>query len=284
MQHIGPLRCLPGGKAAASFKLNKVKGAYIIRNEYEGAKENEAFGPGRKGEHEMGSFVEIYENTWAMEDNGVRIFLLAGKEKALVVDSGMTKPGVSAEAKKVTDLPLELLNTHADPDHISDNALFPWVYMHPSELIVYHNIQHAEGSTKAIFDGDCIDLGGRILEVIHVPGHTPGSVTLLDREHRCLIGGDPIQEDGRIFMFGVHRDMEAYITGLEKVWKREREFDVIYPSHAKLCVEKGIIPKLMQGAKDVMDGKVEGKKAEVHGNEIAVYDIGIDCFLGDPKE
>ena len=133
-------------------------------------------------------------------------------------------------------------------------------------------------------DGQVIRVGEYELQTVLVPGHTPGSISLLDKEHRCLIGGDPIQEDGRIFMFGVHRDMEAYITGLQHVWKRESEFDVIYPSHAKLCVEKDIIPKLIRGAKDVMDGKVEGKKAELRGNEIAVYDIGVDCFLGTPQD
>ncbi len=153
--------------------------------------------------------------------------------------------------------------------------------MHPSELVVYHNIQQADGPTRAVFDKDTIDLGGRILEVVHLPGHTPGSITLLDKEHRCLIGGDPIQEGGHIFMFGIHRDMEAYIHGLKKLWERESEFDVIYPSHAKLCVDKSIIPKLIEGARDVTEGKITGRKAEIYGNEIMVYDFGPDCFLGE---
>lgn len=38
----------------------------------------------------MNGFKEIYNDTWVMEDGGVRIFLAAGKEKALVIDTGMT--------------------------------------------------------------------------------------------------------------------------------------------------------------------------------------------------
>ena len=68
-----------------------------------------------------------------------------------------------------------------------------------------------KGRVLPAFEGDIIDLGERKLEVIHVPGHTPGSITLLDREERCLIGGDPVQIDGEIYMFGLHRDMEAYV-------------------------------------------------------------------------
>ena len=71
-----------------------------------------------------------------------------------------------------------------------------------------------------MFEGDIIDLGERKLEVVHVPGHTPGSITLLDREERCLIGGDPIQIDGEIYMFGLHRYMEAYVFGLEHLLER----------------------------------------------------------------
>ena len=230
----------------------------------------------------MSSFYEIYDNTWAMDDGHVRVFLLAGNAKALLVDTGMNRPGVVQEARKMTDLPLELINTHADPDHISENDQFEWAYMHPSELVVYHNIQHRTGETKPVYDGDRIDLGGREAEIVHIPGHTPGSIALLDKAQRCLIGGDPIQEGGRIFMFGVHRDMEAYIQGLEKVWERENEYDVIYPSHAKLCVNKEIIPQLIRGARDVMEGKIPPQKGDAHGMVISVYDIGADCFLGEP--
>ena len=231
----------------------------------------------------MSEFFEIYENTWAMEDGGVRLFLLIGNEKALVIDTGMNCPDVLGEARKITELPLLLINSHADRDHISSNGQFESVLMHPSEGIVYRNINGRTEKTEPVYDGDRIDLGGRTVEVIHVPGHTPGSITVLDPAQRCLLGGDPIQEDGRIFMFGVHRDMPAYVAGLQHVWEREAEFDRIYPSHAKLCVEKEIIPKLIAAAQDVIDGKVEGVKSELHGNEIMVYNVGFDCFLGPVK-
>lgn len=119
-----------------------------------------------------------------------------------------------------------------------------------------------------MFEGDIIDLGERKLEVIHVPGHTPGSITLLDREKRCLIGGDPIQIDGESFMFGLHRDMEAYVFGLEHLKTRSGEFDWIYPSHMQLKVPCSVIPELIQGAKDVLSGIISGTVREVHGRKI----------------
>ena len=221
---------------------------------------------------------ELYANTWAETDQGVRIFLLTGEEKALLIDTGMTGLDMSSLISPHTDLPVQLLNTHADRDHIAGNSQFWEFYMHPSEASFYHNVQHGSGKMMPVFDGDLIDLGGRTLEIIHLPGHTPGSITVLDRKNRCLIGGDSIQENGNIYMFGEHRDMEAYIAGLERLLKR-KDFDFIYPSHAKEKVSREVIPQLIDGAKRLLAGKVPEEETEVHGKKVASCDIGISRFL-----
>lgn len=224
---------------------------------------------------------KILTDTWKIEDRGVRMFVLAGKEKALLVDSGMTGLDARAEAERVTNLPVELFNTHADPDHISGNRAFDSFYMHPAEAFLYHKMHHGTGKIIPVYEGDVLELGERKLEVLHVPGHTPGSVTLLDPLNRILIGGDPIQEDGDIFMFGMHRDMESYVLGLKHLWERSEEFDSIYPSHAKLPVAKDVIPKLIDGAEKILRGELAGEPKEFHGKTILSYDIGVDRLLCD---
>ena len=92
--------------------------------------------------------IRINENTWRFEEEGVRFFLLAGSLKALMIDSGMMTPnarelaeGVLAEYAAETGggaLALELLNTHADPDHLSGNAAFTQFYMHPAECYNFY--------------------------------------------------------------------------------------------------------------------------------------------------
>ena len=221
----------------------------------------------------------LYENTWAIEDCHVRCFLLAGEVSALLVDSGVSGLDLKSIAREVTDLPLKLLNTHADHDHTAGNAAFAEFYMHPSEAMVYHNLNQGKGRILPVYDRDKIDLGNRVVEVVHVPGHTPGSITILDAKHRCLIGGDPIQEDGDIYMFGLHRDLEAYALGLEHVLERKDEFDVIYPSHARMPISKTVIPALIQGARDIRDGLAQGTVKEVHGRKVRSCDIGIARFL-----
>ncbi len=77
--------------------------------------------------------VRIDDATWRIEDGMVRCYLLAGAEKALLIDTGMTLQNARAIAEGLTDKPVELLNTHGDPDHIAGNAAFPRFYMHPAE-------------------------------------------------------------------------------------------------------------------------------------------------------
>jgi glyoxylase-like metal-dependent hydrolase (beta-lactamase superfamily II) len=53
--------------------------------------------------------------------------------------------------------------------------------------------------TSFVADGDGIDLGDRTIEVLHVPGHTPGSVAFLDGERRLLFTGDTLYDGAMDF-------------------------------------------------------------------------------------
>ena len=85
--------------------------------------------------------ISIDEHTWRIEDKGVRFFLLEGTEKALLIDSGMQVHCAKEIAEGLTKLPLSLLITHGDRDHVGSNEEFPSFYMHPSEASNYYNTQ-----------------------------------------------------------------------------------------------------------------------------------------------
>ena len=186
--------------------------------------------------------IRINEESWRVEDSGVRFFLLVGTERALLVDSGRNMNNARDIAETLTDKPLLLLNTHADGDHVAGN--------------------------------------GRNLEIIHIPGHTPGSIALLDTKYRVLISGDPIQ-NGRIFMFGQFRNMKNYIRSLEHLQRWKDQFDEIWPSHASIPVYPDLIDKLREGAQSILNGEVAGRPEEVFGNKICAYDLGFATFLCD---
>lgn len=225
----------------------------------------------------MNEIIQINENTWRMEDNGVRFFLLTGTESALLIDSGMQTPNAWEIVEKITDLPLQMLNTHADPDHISGNVMFETVLMSPMEEQLYRS-QGGKGEIIPVKGGDIIDLGDRPLEIIDLPGHTPGSIAILDVKNKVLIGGDSIQ-DGRIYMFGEHRNLEMYIESMTKLFKYEGRFDTIYPSHSTFPVSPDLIPKLIDGAKQILAKTATGNIVNMHGNSVMLYQFDYAGFL-----
>jgi glyoxylase-like metal-dependent hydrolase (beta-lactamase superfamily II) len=223
--------------------------------------------------------IQINENTWRIEDSGVRFFLLAAKKQALLIDSGMMVHNAKEIAQSLTDLPVSLLNTHADRDHIGSNEEFEKFYMHPDEEAVYRRSQKP-GVIIPVKEGDVIDLGERELLAIALPGHTPGSTALLDKNNGMLFSGDPIQ-DGHIFMFGEMRDLSAYIHSLRRLDKYKDDIKGIYANHGTLPVDYSIVPKLIEGALQVERGEIVPTEADRFGKTVHVYDVGGASFLCD---
>jgi len=221
--------------------------------------------------------IQIDSGSWRIEDGMVRCYLLEGAERALLVDTGMTLKNAREIAEGLTDKPLSLLNTHGDPDHIAGNGAFPEVYMHPAEEANYRAF-NGPGEIVPVQGGDLLELGGRVLEVIELPGHTPGSIALLDRGRRVLISGDAIQ-DGGIFMFGPARDLRAYLKSLRALQKRAGEFDAVWPAHGSFPVSPEILVGLGVGAERILTGMATWSPAERFGTTIRVYDVGCARFL-----
>ena len=229
----------------------------------------------------IGNWTAIDERTWYLEDAEVRLFLLAGTEKALLIDSGMHVTDARERAQEMCDLPLSLINTHADLDHVASDAEFDQVMVSPFELCHPEMRKRTSDQVIAVWDGDVIELGERELEVIALPGHTPGSIAILDRETGNLFSGDPIQRNGRIFMFGPLRSLAAYVISLERLLTRTHEIVSIWPCHGDCPLTIEIIPKLVRGVRCIEQGEVSYTLAEVFGNTVRAYDIGVAVVLTD---
>ncbi|MCR5795347.1 MAG: MBL fold metallo-hydrolase [Solobacterium sp.] len=225
------------------------------------------------------TIIRMNADTWRIEDAGVRFFLLEGKDKAMLVDSGMNVKNIKEIVSSLTDREVFLVNTHADRDHIAGNGEFDSFYMNPSEYCSYFSSASNKGEPLPVFEGDVFDLGDRKISVIALPGHTPGSIALLDEKYRVLISGDPIQKNGRIFMFGTFRNMHAYRDSLVRLLKRADEFDEIWPSHAEIPVSKDILPSLIRSAEEIISGNAETEETEVHGMRISIFHGEMSDFL-----
>lgn len=206
-----------------------------------------------------GEVIKVQEHFWRIEEDGVRSFLFEGKDSAMLVDTGFGTLPLNEITAQLTKLPVFVVNTHTDGDHTGCNGDFQKIYMHPAEMDYYvnHNEKLADFSrVYPLWEGDVIDLGHWKFEVLLTPGHTPGSIMLLERDKRMLISGDTIQA-GEIFMFGSGRNLPAFRATLEKMAAMSGDFDTIWPSHSACPLTPEIIPGLIKGAQDLAEGRLK---------------------------
>ena len=230
------------------------------------------------------SVGQIDAASWWILDKDVRMFLFAGAEKALLVDSGHGSGDIKKTVSELTSLPVMLVNTHGDYDHIGGNAQFDTAYMHPAEfarykveLVDWNAPTGKDHKVAPLWEWDVIDIGGRSFEVILIPGHTPGSIALLDSENRILLGGDSVLDD-KIAMINPWRDFDAYICSIEKLIRLRSSFDSVYTPHGNFPLSPGILDGILEGAMRMKNGEIEGVDTDfIKGAKM--YDIGVAKFL-----
>jgi glyoxylase-like metal-dependent hydrolase (beta-lactamase superfamily II) len=133
-----------------------------------------------------------------------------GAERAILFDTGMGIENIQAEVERLTDLPVVVVNSHSNYDHIGDNHRFAevWAFDDADEVAyIERGLTRAEcarrlrsGSylelppgfdpatyeikpspgTRRLHHLETIELGKRSLTVHHTPGHSPGSICLLE--------------------------------------------------------------------------------------------------------
>ena len=202
--------------------------------------------------------VRIDDRTYRIEDNGVRCFLFIGNKSALLVDTGFGQSGsLKAVVESLTDKPVTLVSTHADFDHIGGNAEFGPAHMHPAEMAHYFLTASPTAEVRALWGNMEIDIGGRRFEVVFIPGHTPGSIALIDRESRIAVTGDSVSASP-VFMFGQMRSFHAYIESMKMLAELHKSgmFDTIYPSHGPFPIPAGQIEKMIAAAEKMLLGEL----------------------------
>jgi len=223
-------------------------------------------------------------------------YLVVGTHKALLFDTGMGISNIKAVVDGLTKLPVLVVNSHTHNDHVGDNWRFDDIYGMPTDF----TRTNAKGSavdaqaelgpgqicgplptgfdpksygTKAfhishwLHDGDKLDLGGRVLEVIATPGHTPDSLSLLDASNGLLFTGDSFYL-GPIYLYRPETDFDAYISSMKRLAKLAPSLQLLLTSHNVPTAEPSYLPRIVEAAQKVRDGQVkamanDGKKEYV---------------------
>lgn len=174
------------------------------------------------------------------------IWHVRGRDRDMLVDSGMGVVSLRANVPLVTERPLEAVASHTHFDHIGCHHEFDCRICHAAEAEILssptrENTLAEPYVTDAIFtrlppapylsqtyavrgapatrlveDGDVIDLGDRHFEVIHTPGHSPGGIALYERTSEILFSGD-IVYDGPLIEDTYHADARDYVASMERL-------------------------------------------------------------------
>lgn len=212
----------------------------------------------------------VAEGVWYIEDGqGGVMYLVAGQERALLIDTGWGGGDLPAHIKTLTALPVVVVNTHGHRDHISGNAQFPEVYIHTNDLPL---VEDPGTRLIPIYDGYVFDLGGREIRVIGVPGHSPGSICLLDKSARILFSGDSPRPGPIWLHLETSRTVHEFARSLSRLRTFAGDFDVIAPSHGKPQPVGALLDDLATCADRILSGEVVGTPQETRFGE---------CLLGE---
>ena len=200
---------------------------------------------------------KVDENIYVIDQQMVRAYVIVGSEKALCFDFGV----VPADFKKclagITGLPFLYVLSHSDRDHVANISIADNVHVFPDEIEM---LKDYEGIMFSFLqDGQVFDLGGVELEVVHTPGHTPGSISLLWRKAGILFSGDTLSY-GPVYMFGPARDLKTYKNSLNMLlgMAKTGAFAEIYPAHNIFPIEPGVIEDLIAIVEELESQKAVG--------------------------
>ncbi|HTK29229.1 MAG TPA: MBL fold metallo-hydrolase [Vicinamibacterales bacterium] len=150
------------------------------------------------------------------------LYLVFGADKALLVDTGAKGADPARPVAAARDawaarhggrrLPLVVLHSHGHGDHIAGDASLAAL---PDTTVIAATpeaLQHALGFRNWPADVATIDLGGRTLDVVPIPGHQPASVAIYDRRTAVLLTGDTLYP-GRLYV----RDAKAFEASVQRL-------------------------------------------------------------------
>jgi glyoxylase-like metal-dependent hydrolase (beta-lactamase superfamily II) len=223
----------------------------------------------------------IYEPHQAEE---VISYLIVGEKRALLFDTGMGISNIHKVTGELTTLPIIVLNSHTHDDHVGSNWQFKTIYGIDTDF----TRNNARGSredaqaeitpdqicgalpqgfnakayatrpwkiTAYTHSGDRFDLGGRTLEVIATPGHTPDAISLIDRSNGLLFTGDTYYP-APIWLFRPETDLVAYAASIRRLAALEPQIKLVLGAHNIPVASPSVLSRLVAAFDEVRAGKV----------------------------
>lgn len=240
----------------------------------------------------------------------VALYLVSGNREVAVIDTGLGSSDLPGLVALLSPLQPLVLQTHLHWDHIGASRHFANVRAHAAELTVQRTgwpwqpsdeDSHGENADSTsdsaganeldpslvfrgsdlLQHGDRIDLGGRWLEVLHTPGHSPGSLSFLDREAGSLFCGD-LCYLGQMLLFVTGSDLAAFRRSLNTLAAMAPDVRAIYPAHGPVPLIGDDVLIFRDAFDLVWNGRGPDWHGSYEGHRVAIHDFGRFAFLVPP--
>jgi glyoxylase-like metal-dependent hydrolase (beta-lactamase superfamily II) len=176
-----------------------------------------------------------------MATNAYLLRCAATKEQILIDAGGDARRLISAIR---TDPLVAVVTTHSDIDHC--DALADVVEATGARSVAYpDDANDLDVPTDKVEDGDCLTFGECSARVIHIGGHTPGSIVL--SVGTVLLTGDCLFPGGVGATFGNKDDFETLLDNVEqRIFAQYPDPTVVLPGHGPhttLGAERSALPE-----------------------------------------
>jgi glyoxylase-like metal-dependent hydrolase (beta-lactamase superfamily II) len=209
-------------------------------------------------------FHQIDDHTWVGTGHlmaNESLYLVEGSEKAVLIDAGTKITDLDKIVAGITNKEVMLVATHVHPDHTGSAIdYFPELFINPADTVnIPRMMPNYKGEVKFLKDGQIIDLGGRKLEVVFTPGHTPGSTTFIDKDAGYGFSGDAFGSGNLLLT----TDFSTLISTCEKTIRimELNGIEKLYPGHffGKNAETRQRVEDMIKLSRDVLSGKVKGQ-------------------------
>ena len=216
---------------------------------------------------------EFDEQTYSISEyhhwEETHCYLLKGSKCSLLIDTGLGICNIHDQVVGLTDQPVVAAATHIHWDHIGGHKYFPNFYAHGDELnwlsgefpltmeqikemvvdrcdlpedFEINKYEFFQGTpTRVLKDNEVIDLGGRSVQVLHTPGHSPGHICFWEKERGYLFTGDLVYKD-TLFAYFPSTDPKAYLNSLERI--SALPVKRVFPAHHTLDIQPEILTRM----------------------------------------
>ncbi len=203
---------------------------------------------------------KLEDNMWVVEtSDNTTMYIIEGKQKSMLIDTGTRAQQLDEVIRKITGKPLVVVLTHAHGDHAGNIHFFDEVWLHPADTVLLR--KDYKGKVHFMKEGHIFDLGGTRIEVVHAPGHTPGSVLFLDWDKGNCYSGDAIGSGGVWLHLKPSSPMKIYINTCTRIEAlMDRGISKIYCGHypyVKRAFGKPYVSAMRQLAETIDNGTVK---------------------------